>query len=418
MNREDREAPATRRPGGEHQQGRLSLRRDRPDRPAGRISHRYRLKRSLEIFEKATGELYLLRLGAGDDLVIRSPSPEDAALLHALACDFATLPQLERRLRGVDLAGDELVGAVAALVEAGLVEVREARRPLSSAAAERFDRQLVYLSDLADPGESADALQAKLGEARVAIIGCGGLGSWVACGLSEIGVGSLLLIDDDRVELSNLNRQVLYTEDHLGKLKIEAATQTLRAHNSTLEIEPIARRVDGPEDLREILDPSVTLVVSTGDWPPHDLPRWVNTVCAELAIPWIGAGQFPPRLRVGPLVIPGVSACLECLETDARRTHPLYDEITAFRDRRQQPDPSVGPVSAVIGSMVASEVMHLLVGPDLPMSVGRALLLDLRSMELQRIAIPRDPGCRTCGPRSRQPRSRQDAGAAPQPAHT
>ncbi len=397
MNHEDREAPAADRSRGDHQQGRLNDRGDRPDRPAGRFSsnpHLYRLKRSLEIFERPDGDVYVLRLGAGDDLVVRSPSPRDRSLLHALDDGFASLDQLCDRL---GRNAGELAGEIEQLIDAGLVEVREAKRPLSPPAAERFDRQLVYLADLTAPGESADELQARLGRARIAIIGCGGLGSWVACGLSEIGVGSLVLIDDDRVELSNLNRQILFREDQLGQLKVEAAAESLHAHNSQLAVEPVVRRIEEAADLREILDPGVTLVVTTGDWPPHDLPRWVNSVCAEQEIPWIGAGQFPPRLRVGPLVIPGASPCLECLENDARRTHPLYDEVAAFRDRRSRSDPSVGPVSAVIGSMIASEAMHLLVGDTAPASVGHALIFDLRSMSLDRVPIPRDPDCGTCG---------------------
>ena len=396
MTHEDREAPEADRSRGDRQQGGLNARGDRPDRPAGRFSSNpllYRLKRSLEIFERPDGDVYLLRLGAGDDLVIRSPSARDRALLRALDDGFASLDKLCDRL---GRSAGELSAAIAELTDAGLVEVRDAKRPLSAPTAERFDRQLVYLAELAEPGESADALQATLADARIAIIGCGGLGSWVACGLSEIGVGSLVLIDDDRVELSNLNRQILFSEQQLGELKVDAAADSLRAHNSSVAIETVVTRIEGPDDLRAVLDSDVALVVCTGDWPPHDLGRWVNSVCAELGIAWIGAGQFPPRLRVGPLVVPGVSACLECLEADARRTHPLYDEIATYRDRRPRPDPSVGPVSAVIGSLIASEAMHLLVGSGSPASLGHTLLLDLRSMRMDRVEVRPDPECGTC----------------------
>jgi bacteriocin biosynthesis cyclodehydratase domain-containing protein len=378
---EDQEGLEAGPAGGHHHQGGLSLldgRSAAAERPSLPL---IRLKRSLELFEASSDEIYLLRLGAGDDQVIESPTPTERALLSALSGEFQAQAQLASSLKAQGHQGGEIDGALDDLLAANVLEVRTLPRPLSAEQAERFDRQLIYLADLAEPGQSADALQRHLQETTVVIVGCGGLGSWVACGLSLSGVGEMILIDDDRVELSNLNRQLLFTPAQIGRLKVEAADESLRQHNPSLKVETHALRIQSPEQLTDVVSHDVDLIISTGDWPPHQLPRWVNQVALDRGIPWIGAGQFPPRLRVGPLVIPGHTACLGCLELRARESYPLYDAVSEARGQRSFPDPSVGPVSAVIGSLLASEAMHYLLGQNVA-SAGAALLLDLQTMEL------------------------------------
>ncbi len=355
----------------------------------------WRLKRSVQVFSAEDGSVYLLRLGAGDDLVLAEPRPVDRVMLEALD-DWSTLPQLERALRANGLNPAEAARCVDDLRDAGVLDTQPPTQILDDAVAERYDRQLIYFSDLADPDEDPARMQCRLGAAHVVILGCGGLGSWVACGLASAGVGSLTLVDDDRVELSNLNRQLLFTEADIGQLKVEAAAEALRAHNGALRVDPVVRRVRAEGDVEALLSPAPDLVIATADWPPHELPRWVNRACISADVPWIGAGQFPPRLRVGPMVVPGRSACLECQEAAIRREHPLYDELAAWRAKGETPDASVGPVCGVIGSLLASEAMHLLIGAFEPATVGRALMVDLRTMEMEWERVRCDPECRGC----------------------
>jgi molybdopterin/thiamine biosynthesis adenylyltransferase len=202
------------------------------------------------------------------------------------------------------------------------------------------------------------------------------------------------LVDDDRVELSNLNRQVLFSEDQVGQEKTKAAAETLRRHNSQLEITTHERRIRASADLAELLD-GVSVVIATADWPPHELPRWVNEACLGAGVPFITGGQFPPRLRVGPLVIPGQTPCVECLENAVRRDYALYDELAAHRARRSMPDAAIATTSGVIGCLLASEVQHLLVGQK-PASEAAALTLDLQTFAAERQPIERDPACRAC----------------------
>lgn len=350
-----------------------------------------RLKRSVELFTGPDGDLYLLRLGLGDDQVIEGPTPEQRALLEELARGFTE----ERSL--LERHGSVARDSLDQLLELDLIETRTSPRLISELDAERYDRQLIYLADLVAPGTSADVLQRRLADSRVLVVGCGGLGSWTACGLSLSGVGSLTLVDDDSVELSNLSRQLLFDPAEIGHAKGNVAAARLRGHNPGLEVDVVLRRISAAADLADVVaGGAFDLIVSTGDWPPHDLPRWVNEVAYEHGVPWIGAGQFPPRLRLGPLVVPGETSCHACLESWARAESSLYEQVASFRGSQSLPDASTGPVSGAIGSLLANEVVHFLVGAE-PASLGRALMLDLASFESERQEIPVDPECAVCG---------------------
>jgi bacteriocin biosynthesis cyclodehydratase domain-containing protein len=378
----------------------MTVRGDRDGVTARSPQPAFRLKRSLEPFAASDGTLYLLRSGVGDDYLVAEPRAEDRLLLDRLARGFATEAELREALEADGLDGGAAPAALADLERAGLVE-RSATDELSGEQRERYDRQLIYLADLAAPGIPAELLQRRLAASTVVLVGCGGLGSWTACGLACAGIGSLVLIDDDRVELSNLNRQLLFSEADVGRLKVEAAASALRRNNSSLRVSRLRHRVRGPGDLAEPLA-GAQLLIATADWPPYELPRWVNRACLRTGVPYITAGQFLPQVRVGPMVIPGRTACLECLERAARNSFPLYDELAEHRSKRPIPAATLGAASGVVGSLLAMEAIHLLSGAREPASLNRALILDLATMAMREEPISRDPACpRCCGSEQR-----------------
>jgi molybdopterin-synthase adenylyltransferase len=355
---------------------------------------RRRLRRSVERFPSADGDLYLM--GAGGDRVLRAASPTDAAVLDELAGAAHDARSLSAALaaRGLPLGEADGAERLASLDAAGLLAPEPARSELSDDERERFDRQLIYLEGL---GVDAHAAQARLRRARVLVLGCGGLGSCAAATLAGAGVGGLVLVDDDRVELSNLSRQALFARADVGRLKVDAASDALRRLAPDLELRTHARRVRGVEDVMAVAA-GADLVIETADWPPHQLPRWVNAACARTGTPHLSAGQAPPLVRVGPFVVPGETACLECQEADVRRRFPLYDELARHRMREPAVAATMAPTSAAIGAIIAMEALHHLTGTAPPATRGRVLLLDLRTLEsrLEEVTAERDcPVCAT-----------------------
>ena len=339
--------------------------------PPGGLPAR-RLRRSLEVFAAASGDVFVLRGGSTAEWVIRDAADYERGLLEALQDSAHTAASLAVHLgcSPVDAAA-----ALAQLDELGLLE------PARSST--RHDRQLIYLGD--------DG-QARLRRSRVAVIGCGGLGCWALAALACAGIGTLVLVDNDDVALDNLNRQILYRACDVGRPKVLAARDALAAFDPELELVVHQRRVTSERDVAEVIE-GTDVVVEVADWPPHLLARWVDAACRALAIPHISAGQDPPKLRVGPFFLADRPGCLQCLETAARRDFPLYDELAEARSRRRSTAATLGAASGIVGSLIAMEVIHHLTGMTTPATANRAVLLDLQTLSLTAEAVAPQTQC-------------------------
>ncbi|HEX8103682.1 MAG TPA: TOMM precursor leader peptide-binding protein [Solirubrobacteraceae bacterium] len=362
--------------------------------PAPAAGGAVRLRPSIEVFPASTGEVHLMRPGLDPDLVVRAPDDADRAVLAILAERAVTAHELsaELRARGLAVSDAAVAGKLADLGRAGAtVPVDRAVPPLTPAEAERFDRQLPYFAETGDPAEAQRALRA----ATAVILGCGGLGTWALGALACAGVGRFVLIDDDAVELSNLNRQVLFGADVLGASKAELAAAWVRRFDPAADVVAVRRRVRSPDDLAPLVA-GAGVLVQAADWPPYELVRWVDAACREAGVPYITAGQIPPVLKIGPTYAPGRTACFACHERGLRRDFPLYEELTAFRRDHPAPATTLGPASGVVGTLLALEVMHLLTGRRPTATEGRVLLLDMRTLETRWEAIERDMACPAC----------------------
>jgi bacteriocin biosynthesis cyclodehydratase domain-containing protein len=349
-----------------------------------------RIKRTTEPFTAPNGDLILMRPSVEVDVKIEQPSERDKQLLAAL--DGAhTLTELENEF-GAGEVGD----TIEQLRELGVVEDAADDERLTGEELARFDRQLRYFSDIGDYAITPSERQDRLREAKVAVLGVGGLGTWSAWSLACCGIGEMWLIDGDRVEVSNLNRQILYTEADIGLLKVECAAARLRAFNSMARITTTAQRLESEAEIAEFIAGS-DVVIDAADWPAHDIERWCNSACFEAGIPYITMSHFPPIARVGPLYVPGKTGCFACQETAYRREYPLFD--VAVEQRRAKPSPAatLGPACGLIGGQVGLEVMHLLTGLATPSTQGVAHIYDLRTMQAKREQVVPEPDCPICG---------------------
>jgi bacteriocin biosynthesis cyclodehydratase domain-containing protein len=347
----------------------------------------YALKASVEVLPAPDGRVYLLRPGTSD-LVVPEPDMTDRALLDALRRP-STAAVLAREA-GAD--GDVIREKLRALEAVDVLTSWPADDPpLEDAAAQRFDRQLPYLAEFGAPA----AQQRALGDATVAIIGCGGLGSWALGALACAGVGNFVLVDDDTVEPSNLNRQIVYVDADIGRPKVECAAEWVRRFAPTTQVTTQRRRVGSAADVVPLArDADIVLLLA--DHPPYVIERWVNAACVSTSTPYIACGQGTPILKVGPMVVPGRTACFACEETQMRASAPLYDDVVALRQQTSAFAMTLGPASGIIGTLLSMEVMHALLGRPAA-TEGRALLLDIQTLRTWWEPIERDPGCPVCG---------------------
>lgn len=224
--------------------------------------------------------------------------------------------------------------------------------------------------------------QERLLASRVLIVGLGGLGSPAAMYLASSGVGELWLADHDRVELSNLQRQIAHTTERTDQFKVDSAARTLRELNPGVRVEAIAEWLEG-ERLQTLVD-GVDLVVDATDH--FAIRNAINIACVRTGTPLVSGaaigleGQvavFDPRRDDSP--------CYRC----------LYD----VGDEEALSCASSGvlaPLVGVIGSMQALEALKLLasVGESL---AGRLLLFDGARAQWRELKLARDPECPVCG---------------------
>jgi molybdopterin-synthase adenylyltransferase len=351
---------------------------------------RPRLKRTREAVLTAAGDVYILRPGEDTDLVIEQPDAATRELLSALD-GRRSAAELEHEF-GPEQVGD----ALRRLSELGLLDDAADDERVSARERARYDRQLRYFSDVSSAALPPSEHQRRLREARVLVLGVGGLGSWASYALACCGVGELVLLDGDLVEESNFNRQILYRERDIGRPKAEAAADALAEFDSSCRLTPVARRLESAGAVRELAE-GADFVVNGADWPAHDIERWVNEACFDVAVPFITMSHSPPVARVGPLYVPGTTGCFNCQEQTYREAFPLYDELVEQRRGRPSEAATLGPVCAFIGGQVALETLHQVTGLVAPASLGVAYVYDLRTMEVSREPVPRLADCAVCG---------------------
>jgi bacteriocin biosynthesis cyclodehydratase domain-containing protein len=347
-----------------------------------------RIKRTIEIIEAPCGDLHLMR-ATDADVRIPNPSAEDRALLDALD-GSADINDLTRTF------GSQLVlETIEEMESLNLLEDAAELDGMQPCELERLDRQLRYFSDVATGSQRPVTCQERLRNATVVVLGVGGLGGRVALELACLGVGELYLVDGDRVEASNLNRQIQFGENEIGFLKAEQMAQRIRSFNSSIQAVPIVARIRSEEELAQCIAGS-DFVIDSADRPAHEIEHWCNAACFKLRIPYIAMSHFPPIARVGPLYVPGKTGCYQCQIMRYRRQYPLFDVAIEQRKGERSPAATLGPACGVIGGLVGMEVLHFLTGLVTPPTQGVGFTYDLRDMSVKRELVEQEADCPVC----------------------
>ncbi len=239
-----------------------------------------------------------------------------------------------------------------------------------------YSRQIV-LPEIGAPG------QGKLKNAGVCLVGVGGLGSTIAVLLASMGVGCLRLVDMDVVEISNLQRQHLYSMNDVGYPKVEAATARLRRMNPFIEVEPVPMAVT-PRNAMRLVD-DVDVVVDGLD---RMAPRYsLNRACVERGIPLV-YGAVITGIGNATTIIPGETACLECFQGN------LDDEAL--------PTCAIAGVHPsiikIVASIQVSEAVRLILGRP-PLLADNLIFCDLEDLSFEKIKLARVENCPICGSR-------------------
>lgn len=241
----------------------------------------------------------------------------------------------------------------------------------SKQEVERYARHLV-LAELGGPG------QQRLQAARVLVVGMGGLGCPAATYLAAAGVGRLTLVDPDQVSLSNLQRQILYTAQDLGQLKVEVAARRLGELNPHVVITPLAEAITAANAAELIAGHDLVLDGTDSFKTRFD----VSDACLGCGVTLVSGALGRWSGQVG--VFAG-RPCYRCLVPEV----PPDAETCAAVG-------VVGALGGVIGSMMALEAIKQIAGAGQSLA-GRLLIYDGLSAQSRTVVVPADPACRICG---------------------
>ncbi len=224
--------------------------------------------------------------------------------------------------------------------------------------------------------------QQKLLDAHVLIIGMGGLGSPAAIYLTAAGIGALTLVDFDRVELTNLQRQIVHHNDDIGKPKVDSAKRNLLSINPDVQINTIDIKPD--QQALEKLVQQADVVLDASD--NYDTRFAINGACVAHCVPLVSGAaiRFEGQISV----------------FDKRRhDSPCYNclyPVSGDEEETCSENGILAPVVGIIGSMQALEAIKIICGIGETL-VGRLLILDALSMSWRSMQLKRDPACPVCG---------------------
>ncbi len=241
----------------------------------------------------------------------------------------------------------------------------------------RYARHII-LDEVGEEG------QIKLLQSRVLVIGAGGLGSPVLMYLAAAGVGTLGLIDDDEVDITNLQRQIVHTTNRIGTPKAKSAAETLAAINPEVEVVQYNERLT-PENARRLVRDYDLVADGSDNFPTRYL---VNDACYLEKTPLVTAAvlRFEGQATTLKAWQPG-KPCYRCIFPSAPPPEiaPRCEQAGIF-----------GALAGVLGTMQATEVLKELLGLGHGL-VGRLLLYDAMDVMLRTVTIPKNPACPLCG---------------------
>lgn len=314
-------------------------------------------------------------------LTLADPDGQVAALLAELSRGPRTAQELSVALaaRGTTVSEEDVLAGLRGLDALGLIEDADERYLGDPVEDERHFSNLTFFGAFADLSRSRSQYVRRLREAHVLVLGVGGGGSSIVQCLAGLGVGAMTLVDRDDVEPRNFARQFLYRYADVGRSKVERAAEWVREYDPSIDVRPVDRWVTGPADLKDLtVDADLIAGGLDGEYGAH---LWGNEAALSAGVPLVGGGLVGPTQLMYCSVDPGRSACLRCDESDRPDPNERTSAGVAQRLLRGWPQSNalIGPISMLLGSLVACEAVRYLTGFEPPRAAGTWVTLDLRS---------------------------------------
>ncbi|MFT8705559.1 ThiF family adenylyltransferase [Bifidobacterium aquikefiricola] len=274
------------------------------------------------------------------------------------------------------------------LMKTGHIEDVEVGTFLSKDDQDRYSRSMNYFSWINKRSNPSHwHRQEMLHDSSAAIIGAGGVGSGIAYHMAASGVGKITIVDFDKVELSNLNRQYLFNESDIGKLKSEVVAGKVSQINHDVDVESVNQKIEKYLDIIPLIKES-SLFYHCVD-SPDAMPFWANTAALKTRVPWVDCSYTGPVIQCCTFV-PGMTGRYLCLRESEKRKLSSTGRGEAYSDHVPDDNPGFGPVVQISSALASYEGLRFISHLN-PNSVGRAIHQNMYDYSLSyAIEVPKN----------------------------
>lgn len=352
----------------------------------------------LKSYDKITSDKYQLQIGASR-YCKQITLPKKALDLYLLFLEPTSPKQAAKALK-VPL--NSVIQFCEKFIKSQLLSIE---KPIPNNFL-RYDRNLQFYNLI---GLNALEVQSKFSTLSIAVLGIGGLGNWISLSLVGLGFKKIKLLDYDTIELTNLNRQILFKEYQIGEKKAKIAQAELQDRNKQTEVEAVDFKITNSQNeyennvlllMKELKN--IDFLVVSADKPPRLIQSIVSKACLNTKTPHIFTGYSDKFGVVGPLVIPKKTACFDCL-LDIRnpRLRRYFQElekqpkeIQSLSDRYRAP--SFTGINSLVASIATFEIFKYLSGFREFSTKGARLVIDPLSWKIEVIHLKKSPVCPLC----------------------
>ncbi|WP_156286026.1 HesA/MoeB/ThiF family protein [Oceanivirga salmonicida] len=343
-----------------------------------------------------------IRLGIGKDYICMIPNENDKYTSFINLLDGNnTIEDIFNMKTG--LTENEIKEGIELLDKFGYLE-DAAIKPselFSENELERYSVNINFFSTL--DFKNKYALQEILKKTTVLILGLGGIGSNICLSLAELGIGKIIGVDYDTVELKNLNRQILYNSSNIGKLKIEVAKEFINNFNPDIDFIGLNIQINSVNKIKKIIETyNPEIVINVADYPTGYIDFWVNEACIELNKPYFSA-LVGKKNGVIYSVIPNKTACYNCQFLEDIKEDPDYiEELKIIRNNKsgsyfRTPNGALGNSCLFQGYFISSEIMrYLFWGEKRILTYNKRFYIDFLSFKQEFTELKINSECRIC----------------------
>ncbi|MED4129618.1 ThiF family adenylyltransferase [Shouchella miscanthi] len=293
---------------------------------------------------------------------------------------------------------DEIIEGITVLGNEGYLEDNSIESNLDSYTLERYKANINYFSLFTKFGDNKYKIQERISETPISLLGVGGLGTQVLYHLAALGFHNIKALDFDNIELSNFNRQLLYSEADIGNSKIEMAKKRISQFNPNVNLDITNKKIESPQDVIDHIK-GTELVICVADKPTLHIANWVNEGVVKCNLPMVYGGVLNTRGRFFSM-IPSDTGCVQCHIDYAKQINDKQeDQLNAMNNMEfTRNNAAISPNVAIVAGTLVNEALKILTKIEKPLSLGKVMEVDFLNLGTNTVSSwIKQPDCPLCG---------------------